>query len=478
MKSPIEEAYNPSSFREKGHRLVDRLADYLEKATQGEEEAVFKSFEPETLYREWKRGIGGKGTGDFDSWSEKVLADSIHLHSPAYMGHQVSPVLPEAVLADFVGALLNNGVGVYEMGSPAVAMERAVIKQLAGQLGFGEQADGILTSGGTLGNLTALLAARQIKAGTDVWNGGQEDRQFGVMVSEEAHYSVVRAVKIMGWGEQGIIKVPADKNHKMNPDKLEECYRQAEADGIEVLAVVGSSCSTATGAYDPLPAIADFCEKYELWLHVDAAHGGGAAYSDEYKHLLEGIERADSVIVDFHKMLMCPALVTGLVFKNGDHSYQTFAQKASYLWAKEDKEWYNLGKRTFECTKDMMALKVYALLQTHGTQLFGHIVERLFGMGKIFAELLKGRDGFELLTEPDCNIVCFRYVRPDVDNERLNSLNQSIRDRLLADGRYFIVQASIGGTLYLRTTLMNVFTESVHLERLLEVIEEVAGEVE
>lgn len=477
MKSPIKEAYNPSSFREKGHRLVDRLADYLEDVIHNDETPVFKSFKPEKLFQEWKQGIEGGGSGDFDSWSEKVLADSIHLHSPAYMGHQVSPVLPEAVLADFMGSLLNNGVGVYEMGSPAVAMERSVIKQLARQLGFGEQADGILTSGGTLGNLTAMLAARQVKAGIDVWNGGQEGRRFGVMVSEEAHYSVVRAVKIMGWGEQGIIKVPADESHKMNPGKLEVCYRQALADGIEVLAVVGSSCSTATGAYDPLPAIADFCEKHDLWLHVDAAHGGGAAYSDEYRHLLEGIERADSVIVDFHKMLMCPALVTGLVFKNGDQSYQTFAQKASYLWAKEDKEWYNLGKRTFECTKDMMALKVYAVLQTHGPELFAHVVERLFGMGKTFAGKIKQRSGFELLTEPDCNIVCFRFIRPDVDDERLNGLNQSIRDRLLADGRYFIVQASIGGKLYLRTTLMNVFTEPDHLEGLLEEIEQIAGEI-
>lgn len=475
MKSLIEEAYDSDNFRELGHRLIDQLADYLQNSMQGNAESVFRSFDPDTLYEEWTQDLENHANSDFNDWCQKVITDSIHLHDPGYMGHQVSPPLPETALAELLAALLNNGVGVYEMGSPAVAMERVVIKHLANQLGFGAAADGILTSGGTLGNLTALLAARQIMGDSeDLWNSGSRER-LGIMVSGEAHYSISRAVKIMGWGELGLVKVPVDDQFRMDAGSLAARLSEAQEKGIRVVGVVGNACSTATGSFDPLNEIADFCQEHNLWFHVDAAHGGGAVYSQKYRYLLEGIHRADSVVVDFHKMPMCPALVTGVVFKNGSHSYKAFAQKASYLWEQEDETWYNLGKRTFECTKDMKALKVYAILRKYGTALFEEIIDRQFDLGKTFAALLKERSSFEVLTEPRCNIVCFRYLPKEWN--QANAVNQHIRKQLLKNGNKYIVQTTIEGKLFLRTTLMNVFTTAGHLEELLDEIEEIAEQI-
>ena len=470
MKSPIEKAYNPSAFRKHGHELIDLLADYLESVRSDNKPKVFKPFDPDSLFEEWNNNIDKESS--FGEWAKTIIDDSIHLHHPSYMGHQVSPVLPEAALADLLSSFLNNGVGVYEMGSPTVAMERVVIKQLARQLGFDGQADGILTSGGTLGNLTALLAARQIMTGQNAWKNGTGDKQYAFMVSEQAHYCIDRAVKIMGWGEEGILKVPVDDQFCMDTGKLESIYQTAKDQNIEVLGVVGSACSTATGSFDPLAKIGEFCRKFKLWFHVDAAHGGAAAYSSTYSHLLEGIEQADSAIVDFHKMMMCPALVTGLIFKDPSHSYQTFSQKASYLWSKEDREWFNLGKRTFECTKDMMALKVYVMLKQYGPDLFEEIVDRLFNLGKTFSILIEKHPEFETLIEPKCNIICFRHMQEGVND--LNDHNQRIRRRLIEKGNTFIVQTEINGNVYLRTTLMNVFTGTDELESLLEEISEIA----
>lgn len=475
MKSLIKKAYDSSNFREKAHRLVDQLADYLEETTQGKSTTVFKSFDPEVLYEEWSRDLINQPKADFNDWGQKLLTDSIHIHDPSYMGHQVSPVLPEAALGEFLGSILNNGMGVYEMGSPSVAIERVVIKQLASQLGFDDMADGILTSGGTLGNLTALLAARQIMTGQDVWNEGSTGMKLGIMVSEEAHYSISRAVKIMGWGEQGLIKVPVDNEFRLDPDKLEKCLSAAKNNGIRVLGVIGNACSTGTGSFDPLDEIADFCEQQNLWFHVDAAHGGGAVYSQKYNHLLDGIQRADSVIVDFHKMCMCPALVTGIVFRDGSDSYKTFAQKAAYLWEGDENEWFNLGKRTFECTKNMMTLKVYSILREYGPDLFEEIVDRQFDLAKTFAAMIDERSSLELLIQPNSNIVCFRYFPENRD--QANYFNQHIRDRLIKNGNKFVVQTTINNNLYLRTTLMNVFTTSIHLRELLDEIEEIADEI-
>lgn len=475
MSDLLKEAYDPSRFREQGHAMVDVLADYLENAMHREEQAVFTPFKPDTLYEEQKKELNTTPGKRLEAWAQQLIQDSIHLHNPGYMGHQVSPVLPQAALVELLSALLNNGVGVYEMGSPTVAMERVVIKHLVKRIGFSDDADGVLTSGGTLGNLTALLTARQVKLPGNPWNSGTAGQTPGILVSEQAHYSIARAAKILGWGEAGIIKVPVDNQFRLNSAALDAKLKEAREHGINVLAVVGSACSTATGSFDPLPEIGAFCEKNDLWFHVDAAHGGGALYSPRYRSLLDGIEAADSVIIDFHKMMMCPALVTGVAFKDGRHSYQTFAQKAEYLWKQEGHEWYNLGKRTFECTKDMMALKVYSALHQYGPKLFTENNERLFDLARIFSGMIKNRARIELLIPPQGNIVCFRFVDKKASKEKLNALNEEVRRRLIERGRYFIVQTSINNEVFLRATLMNPFTAVEHLKGLLDEVEAIGA---
>lgn len=197
---------------------------------------------------------------------------------PRYVGHQVSAPLPQAALASLASALLNNGMAVYEMGPVATGMERAVLGWLASRLGLPASADGVLTSGGSVGNLTGLLAARNARAGFGIWKAGaQAGPPLAVLVSEEAHYSVRRAAQLMGLGEAGAVRVETDARYRLRPEALDAALAAATREGRRVFAVVASACSTATGAFDPLDQVADFCEPQGLWLHVDAAHGGSAA---------------------------------------------------------------------------------------------------------------------------------------------------------------------------------------------------------
>lgn len=475
MISSIEQAYNPDQFRKQAHAVSDILGAYLEKSLGDPDDPVFHSFEPDPLFEQWEQHYSDKDE-TLQAWVHKVIDSSIHLHNPHYMGHQVSPVLPMAALADFVGSMLNSGLGVYEMGSPTVAMERVVIKKMAAQFGFDDQADGILTSGGTLGNLTALLTARQIKAAYNVWEEGNVASQppLGIMVSEEAHYSVSRAAKILGWGEEGLVKVPVDGRKRMDVSRLKECYEDARSRGIHVIALVGNAGSTATGSFDPLDALAEFAREKGLWFHVDAAHGGATIFSRRHRSLLKGIEAADSIIIDFHKMMFCPALVTALVYKNGRDAYQTFAQKAYYLWEKEEQEeWYNLGKRTFECTKTMITLKAYLVLKFYGPSFFEDVIDTLFEKAKEFASLISKRPSFELLLPPAANIVCFRHI-PEED-KNLNTHNSRLREELISGGQYYIVQTQFGGRTYLRCTIMNPFTCKEHFGGILDALGELAS---
>lgn len=472
MTDLLRTAYDPESFRQAGHELIDLLASYLENAYQGKGLKVIEWKDPAEQLQYWEQ-YSSKEKSSTQLFAD-LLQHSIHLHHKHYLGHQVSPTLPVAALSNLLSGLLNNGMAVYEMGPAASALEKVVAREFTKAIGWGDDADGFLTSGGTLANLTGLLAARKAKALSDIWNQGSEEK-LAVMVSSEAHYCVDRAVRIMGWGESGIIKIPVNERFQMRSELLEEYYHRAKQQGIQVIAVVGSACSTSSGSYDDLESIAAFCQKQNLWLHVDGAHGGGAIFSPKYKHLLKGLEQADSVVIDVHKMLMAPAITTLLLFKNSLQAYQTFSQKAQYLWEQSgEEEWYNLAKRSFECTKHMMSAKVFTILHLYGTQVFDDFVTTLYDLGKSFASILQQHPNFQLATSPEANIVCFRYGPPGVAGAALDQLNSRIRRQLLEQGDFYIVQTILNDQVYLRTTLMNPFSTEKELVALLKEIEETA----
>src|SRR5262249_20266629 len=178
---------------------------------------------------------------------DAVLAGSNHLHHPRYVGHQVTAPLPSSSLLSMLTALLNNGTAVYEMGPVSVPMERSALRWMARQAGLPATADGVLTSGGSVGNLTALLAARQLGTGRDVWaEGAQGGPPLAILASSEAHYSVRRAAQLMGLGQQGVVPVPVDPQFRMRPEALPQAVQQAEQEGRRVFAVVANAGSTAT----------------------------------------------------------------------------------------------------------------------------------------------------------------------------------------------------------------------------------------
>ena len=461
--SILEQAFDVPNFRTWGHQLIDLLADHLQNVQTDPDALVLPYQTPEKELEFWQQDFQA-GLGQPLDLFQNILQHSINVHHPHYIGHQVAVPALIGGLAGLLSDVLSNGTGVYEMGAASNALEKVVTDFLAQQIGF-QNGTGFLTSGGSLANLTALLAARKAKAPSDVWETGHQER-LAVLVSEEAHYCIDRAARILGLGSEGIIKIPVNERFQIRADLLGDYLQQAKNQGLTVIAMIGCACSTSTGSFDDLEALAAFCEAHHLWLHVDGAHGGAAVFSEKYKPILKGIERADSVAIDFHKMLLTPALATALIFKNESDSYHTFSQKAQYLWeSQQDAEWWNSGKRTFECTKFMMSLKVYAILKTYGERIFTENVERLFDLAKAFARLIQARPNLELALEPEANIVNFRLVQPTCD---LNQLNSAIRKKCLQDGKFYIVQTTLHGKLYLRTTIMNPRTTEQDLEALLD----------
>ncbi len=466
----IRDAYDPERFRADGHRLIDALADQLGR-WQAREGVVLPWLAPAEARDAWAaKGLSG---GELVDDLARIARASTAIAHPRCMAHQVPPPLPGATLAELVSAMLNNGMAVLEMGPASVPIEIAVIDWMRGKLGMPAGAGGVLTSGGSLGNLTALLAMRQAKAGFDAWGAGAHaGPPLAVIASRDAHYSVSRTLHIMGWGDGGAIPANIGETHQLTARAVEDAL--ATAGDRRVIGIVCAAGSTAVGAFDPLHELADVADKHGLWLHVDAAHGGGAALSKTERAKLAGIERADSVVWDAHKLLMMPAMITAVLFKDGDRAYDAFAQHASYLFAGGDpgsdprsdakRMWWDLGTRTLECTKRAMSIDVWTALRAHGEELFGAIVDRQCHLARLLADKVAAAPDFELALAPASNIVCYRYTGGAGD---LDATNRALRQKVVEDGRFYIVGTQLPRGYFLRSALMNPLIEPGDLDALL-----------
>lgn len=454
MTPSIKTMFDSEQFRLSGHQLIDLLAEHLATSLQGSGK-VLDWRAPALAEQHWRCPLPQQPTLTPDSLLDRlrhdILPAGLAVHHPHNLGHQVALPLPIAALCDLVAALTNQAMAVYEAGPAATLIERQVILWLTALIGW-QGAEGILTSGGAQANLTALLAARQVKAGHDVWKRGVASGvPLKILASEHAHYSVTRSAGIMGLGTESVIAVPADSHGRMQVEALQAMHRLAVQDGSQVLAVVATAGNTPTGAVDALADIGTYCTTHHLWLHVDGAHGASALLSDQHRAMLRGIELADSVVWDGHKLLYMPAPVSAVLFKNPQHSFATFAQEASYLFQGKsyEDEIYNTSYRTLECTKRMMGLKLWAAFSLYGVNGLGQLVDKVFTTARLLASKLHAAPDFELLMLPETNIVCFRY----------GSGNQSsIRKSLIESGEFHLTQVNLHGDIWLRTTVMNPFT--------------------
>lgn len=466
-KDLLVTAYSAEQFRKDAQQMIELIADELEDLQTDTGQKTIDRKSPQEQLSFWNNEFVSENLCSLSELSQKIMQHSIHFHSKGYMGHQVAVTLPLTALTSALIGYMNNCTTVYELGMAGNAMEKVVISHLAEKYGYDKHATGFITSGGSMGNLTALVTART--------SSGIQEKDYhklAVMVSEEAHYSVERAAKIMGIQSDCIIKVPTGNDFAICTDLMESYYEKALSQGKIVFCVVGCACTTSVGAHDDLEALADFAEKHRIWFHVDGAHGGAAIFSDKYKYLLRGIERSNSLIVDFHKMMMTPPLSTAVLYNAGNQKINEFSPKAAYLWQDQlSKEWWNSAKHTLECTKPLTVIHTYAIMRLYGDEIYRQNVDTLYDLGKEFAGLIKSQDDMELALEPSSNIVCFRFVPGSGD---INAINRKIAEELLRDGTYYSVSTLIRGEFYLRVTLMNPLTGAEELTGFLQKIREAA----
>ncbi|MEX2316296.1 MAG: pyridoxal-dependent decarboxylase [Pirellulales bacterium] len=483
-RARIARAYDPNTLEAAGTRLMAVLADHMRRVQAGDAKSLNWA-EPEDLIRAAKQFLK-EPPGDIPEGVARLAAESLargnNLHHPHYVGHQVPASVPLAALFDMIGAATNQVMAIYEMGPWATAVERAMVAAVGERLGFAAGTfAGLVTSGGSLANLTALLTARNVVLG-DAWSTGLTGRRPApvLVTNADSHYCVTRSAGILGLGTQQIVRAALDNRRRMDPGRLDATLADLRSRGVPIVAAVAASGATPTGACDRLTDLADVCRRHDVWLHVDAAHGGGLAFSPRHRHLVAGIERCDSVVCDAHKMLFMPALCALVFYRNPAHRIATFHQDAPYLFdpAAPQLAEYDSGIVNLECTKRAAALGLWGIWSLFGPELFADLVDVTVDLAKQFHSLLEAADDFQTLHEPECNIVAFRYVPQELRNappEQVDALQSRLRRQVIKSGRFFLTQTRINGRCVLRTTLINPLTTIDDLRALMDCLREFGG---
>ncbi len=451
-----------------------RLAvEFLEESRQGKL-PVSPARSAEELWAEWAGPLPAQGRPlpeVLRELKEKVLAHSIRLHHPRYMGHQVAVPLPAAIWMESVTAAMNQSAAVREMSPAGTVIEMLVLGWLAAMAGYGAEFGGVMTSGGVEATYTALLAART-RACPEVWHHGVGARSLAVVCGEHAHYSVERAVGQLGLGTRNCVPVPS-REFKMDPGLLAAVLDRLEREGKTVVAVVATAGTTATGSFDDLEAVGAVCRQKGVWLHIDGAHGASALFSESRKSRMKGVRESDSLSWDPHKMMLMPLAAGTLLVREEKALQDAFSQSAPYLFHRqgEARAW-DQGLRSFQCSRRNDALKVWVALNRYGSEGMGRIFDRLCDHTEYLYGLVADRPDFQTFHAPESNILCFRYLGREDDSEDFRDiLNQRLRARFNEEGTGWITITRLGGRFTLRTVLMNPLTgrSDLHL-----VVEEIA----
>lgn len=387
---------------------------------------------------------------------DQVIPDCNHLYHPRYVGHQVSAPLPAAIWTEALTAALNQSLAVWEMSPVATVIEHQVVHWLCNLAGFPAGSGGTLTTGGTEATLTGLLAARARHC-PDSWTSGLPHPAPVLICGEHAHYATTRSAGILGLGMANVRKIPS-RGHAMDVGAL-RIMLDTEPN---VMAIVATAGSTSTGSFDDLEAIGTLAQERGIWLHVDAAHGGAALMSNTHRHRLAGLERANSVAIDPHKMMLLPLQAGTVLVRDVRDLDRAFAQQAPYLFhGSEDDELVDLGTRSLLCSRRADVFKLWVALQRYGSTGIGSLYDHLCETTRALYDAVCRHSKFEAIHEPSSNILCFRHAGSDEDNREL-------RERYNRSGHGWVTTTMLDGRRVLRATIMNPRTTGDDVREILD----------
>ncbi len=449
------------SMRALGHRMVDDIMDYVETIR---DRPVWVHAPPQV-----KSHFGSPPPSDpeqprdvYEEYIKYILPYQLGNTHPRYWGWITGCGTVMGMFAEMLAAGTDAVSGAFSYLSNNY-VEMQVLDWCKELLGYPPSASGLLTSGCSASNLIALAVARNTMAGFDLRGRGMVNapRQMTVYCSEEAHSSVQKAVELLGFGNDALRRVPVNDSLQIDLSALKTAIHDDRKNGMLPICVVGVAGTTNTGAIDDLNGIAQICAEERCWFHVDGAFGAWAAIAPRYKHLVAGMERADSLAFDLHKWMYLAYPVGCILIKNADHHRRTFSLTPTYLAHGEgdrgltgiDVPW--LSDYGFELSRGFHALKAWMTIKEHGIARYGALIQQNIDQAHYLARMVEEAPELELALPISLNVVNFRYIRPELTDDGLNILNKRIEIELQERGIAVPSTINIKGRKYLHVAITN-----------------------
>jgi L-2,4-diaminobutyrate decarboxylase len=400
-----------------------------------------------------------------DELEDVYLRDAVYFHSPRYLAHLNCPVVIPAVLGEAVLSAVNSSLDTWDQSAGGTLIERRLIDWTAQRIGLGPAADGVFTSGGTQSNLQALLLARQEAKTTDL-------AKLRIFSSECSHFSVQKSATLLGLGPEAVVSIPVDRDKRMQTVALAAELERCRAEGLVPMAVVATAGTTDFGSIDPLPEIAELAGLYETWMHVDAAYGCGLLASPTRRHLLDGIEHADSVTVDYHKSFFQPVSSSAVLVRDAA-TLRHATYHADYLNPRRTVEERipNQVDKSLQTTRRFDALKLWMTLRVMGADGVGQLFDEVCDLAAAGWELLAADPRYDVVVRPQLSTLVYRYIpRSVTDPALIDRANLYARKALFASGEAVVAGTKVGERQYLKFTLLNPETTTEDIAAVLDLI--------
>jgi L-2,4-diaminobutyrate decarboxylase len=439
---------------------IDRVATKVAGA-----ELPFTGVSPEKLALEVSGVDLDRPLGDaasvLDELEDVYLRDAVYFHHPRYLAHLNCPVVIPALLGEAVLTAVNSSMDTWDQSAGGTLIERRLIGWTAERIGLGALADGVFTSGGTQSNLQAMLLARE--------EAGPGRRR--ILASAAGHFSVQKSAKLLGLDPDAVIVVETGADRRMSAAALARELIRCRERGETVMAVVATAGTTDFGTIDPLPDIADLCASFGVWLHVDAAYGCGLLASRTRRHLLDGIERADSVTVDYHKSFFQPVSSSALLVRDG-RTLRHATYHADYLNPARmaGQQIPNQVDKSLQTTRRFDALKLWMTFRIMGPDAIGELFDEVVERAADAYGLLSEDPRFEVVTKSQLSTVVFRYLPTGAAGDLADAANLYAREALAASGAAVVAGTKVDGEHFLKFTLLNPQTSLADIEHVLELI--------
>ena len=469
-------------FREAGHRLVDWIAEYLEHADRYPVLAQVKPGDVKAQFPAAAPLHGDSMDAIFADFERSLVPGLTHWNAPSFFAYFSISASAPGILADFLSSALNQQAMLWRTSPAATELEDVALGWLRQLMGLPATFEGVIYDTASVSSLHALAAARE-RAVPGVRQEGLAGRaglpRLRVYCSEHAHSSIDKGVILLGLGHDALRKIPVDDEFRMRPGALAEAVAEDRRAGLRPFAVVATTGTTSTTSVDPVPAIADVCEREGLWLHVDAAYGGVAAIVPGHEWVLAGCDRADSLVVNPHKWLFTPFDLSAFYCRHMDLVRAAFSLVPEYLRTSDPSGVKNLMDTGVQLGRRFRSLKLWMILRYFGAEGIRARIEEHMRLARELAGWIDADPDFERLAPVPMSVVCFR-AKPAVlapDEAALETFNARLLDAVNATGQTFLSHTKLNGRFTLRLAIGHIRTTREHVARAWDLVRKKTDEL-